>query len=93
MLTCDLQIAGPFMCCEICERVTSVESKEAFVTQHLLRTVEAVLVHQLSYKGACGALVLHARLHQVDGVHSRGTSGYKTHIFFTDSSLYSVFLQ
>lgn len=60
------------------ETCTSVESKDALVTQHLLRAVEAVLVHQLSHKGACGALVLHARLHQVDGVDSRSARGCKT---------------
>lgn len=56
--------------------VTSVESKEALVTQHLLGTIEAVLVHQFSYKGTGGALVLHTCLHQVDGIHSCGTGGY-----------------
>lgn len=56
-------------------RITSVESEEALVAEHLLCTVEAVLVHQFPHEGAGGALVLHARLHQVDGVDSRGTSG------------------
>lgn len=54
---------------------TSVEAKEAFVAQHLLGTVKAVLVHELSYEGAGGALVLHTGLHQVNGVHSRRTRG------------------
>lgn len=65
-------------CDEIC---TSVESKEALVTEHLLCAVKAVLVHQLSNKGSCGALVLHARLHQVDGVDSRSAGGWKTQAF------------
>lgn len=62
-------------CVEVLFRVTSVESKEALVAEHFLCTVEAVLVHQFSHEGAGGALVLHARLHQVDGVDSRGTGG------------------
>lgn len=64
----------------ICDKIcTSVESEEALVAEHLLCTVEAVLVHQLSNKGARGALVLHARLHQVDGVDSCSPGGWKTH--------------
>lgn len=62
------------------DRITSVESEEALVAEHLLCAVEAVLVHQLSNKGARGALVLHARLHQVDGVDSCSPGGWKTHI-------------
>lgn len=49
--------------------VTSVETKEALVTQDFLSAVEAVLIHEFSYKGAGGALVLHPRLHQVYRVH------------------------
>lgn len=54
---------------------TSIEAEEALVAKHLLSTVEAVLIHQLSHKGSSGPLVLHAGLHQVDGVHSRGSRG------------------
>lgn len=57
--------------------ITSVKAEEALVTEHFLCAVEAVLVHQLSYKGAGGALVLHARLHQVNRVHSRSAGSYK----------------
>lgn len=57
------------------EGVTSVEPEEALVAENLLCAVEAVLVHQLSYEGARGALVLHARLHQVDGVDGCGPGG------------------
>lgn len=63
--------------------LTSVESKEALVAQHLLCTVEAALVHQLPHEGARGALVLHAGLHQVDGIHSCGAGGYKAKTFIT----------
>lgn len=56
-------------------RVTSVEPEEALVAENLLGAVEAVLVHQLPYEGARGALVLHARLHQVDGVDGGGPGG------------------
>lgn len=49
---------------------TSIEAEEALVAKHLLSTIEAVLIHQLSDKGSSGPLVLHAGLHQVDGVHS-----------------------
>jgi len=54
---------------------TPVEAGEALVAQHLLGAVEAVLVHELAHEGARGTLVLHAGLHQVDGVHSRGARG------------------
>lgn len=54
---------------------TSVEAEEALVAKHLLGAVEAVLIHQLPDKGSSGPLVLHAGLHQVDGVHSRCSRG------------------
>lgn len=56
---------------------TSIKAKESLVSQDFLGTVKAVLVHELSYEGASGALVLHAGLDQVYGVHSCGPSGYK----------------
>lgn len=52
---------------------TSVEAEEALIAKHLLCTVKAVLVHQLPHEGARGPLVLHTSLHQVDGVHGRGS--------------------
>lgn len=56
--------------------ITSVEAKEALVAEDLLGAVEAVLVHQLPDQGAGGALVLHARLDQVDGVDGGGPGGW-----------------
>lgn len=44
-------------------RPTSVEAEEALIAKHLLCTVEAVLIHQLSHEGSCGSLVLHTSLH------------------------------
>lgn len=41
---------------------TSVEAEEALVAKHLLCTVEAVLIHQLSHKGSSRSLVLHTSL-------------------------------
>lgn len=55
---------------------TSIEAEEALVAKHLLSTVKAVLIHQLSNKGSCGSLVLHTSLHQVDGVNSRRSRSY-----------------
>lgn len=57
--------------------LTSVKSKEAFVAHHLLETVKAVLVHELFHQGAAAPLVLHARLHQINGVHRCGTNSYR----------------
>lgn len=57
---------------------TSVEAEETLIAQDFLGTVEAVLVHELSNKGASRALVLHPRLHQVDRVH-RSRSRRYTH--------------
>lgn len=65
------------------QRVTSVKSEEALVTEDFLCTVEAVLVHEFSHEGTRGALVLHARLHQVDGVHSCGSGRYGEHTVVT----------
>lgn len=56
---------------------TSVETEESLVPEHLFGTIEAVLIHELSHKGASGSLVLHSCLHQIDGVHRRGTRGWK----------------
>lgn len=56
---------------------TSIKAKESLVSQDFLGAVKAVLVHELSYEGSSGALVLHAGLDQVYGVHSCGPSGYK----------------
>lgn len=55
---------------------TSVEAEEALIAEHLLRTVKAVLVHQLPHKGPCGSLVLHTSLHQVDRVDGRRSGCY-----------------
>lgn len=55
--------------------LTSVEAEEALVAEDLLGAVEAVLVHQLPDQRAGGALVLHARLDQVDGVDGSGPGG------------------
>lgn len=65
------QIAGV-----VAFRPTSIEAEEALVTKHLLSTVKAVLVHQLSNKRSSGPLVLHTSLHQVDGIHSRRSGSY-----------------
>lgn len=51
--------------------LTSIEAEEALIAKHLLGTVKAVLVHQFSDEGSGGPLVLHAGLHQVDGVDRR----------------------
>lgn len=56
--------------------LTSVEAEETLVAKHLLGTIEAVLVHQLSDKGPRGPLVLHTGLHQVNGVDCRRSRGY-----------------
>lgn len=53
--------------------LTSVEAEKALVAYDLLETVNAVLVHQLFHEGTWRTLVLHAGLHQVDGVHGSGT--------------------
>lgn len=50
--------------------LTSVKAKKALVAQNLLKTIETVFVHQLSYHRASGALVLHASLYQVNRIHS-----------------------
>jgi len=47
-----------------------VQAADALVLDDLLRAVDAVLVEALA--GAAAALVLHARLHQVDRVHHEG---------------------
>lgn len=69
-------MCGAFKDRAFTRRVTSVEAEETLVTQNFLGAVEAVLVHELSYKGASGALVLHPRLHQVYGVHCCRSRGY-----------------
>ena len=50
---------------------TRVQTTEAFVADDLLEAIDAVLVKLLTNHGA--TLVLHASLHQIDGVHHEGT--------------------
>lgn len=57
--------------------LTSVKAKDALIAHHLLEAVEAVLVHELSHQGAAAPLVLHACLHQIDGVHCCSTDSYR----------------
>lgn len=61
---------------EIC-LLTSVESKEALITQDFLKTVEAVFVHQLPHNRASATLVLHAGLHQIYRIYCSGSHSYK----------------
>lgn len=83
--TCQMTFTGDYdICDEVSSmlHVTSVKAKEPLVAQDLLGTVKAVLVHQLSYEGPGGALVLHTGFHQVDGVHSGSTRSCRhTHRF------------
>lgn len=65
------------------EPLTSVETEEALVAHDLLEAVKAVLVHQLIHEGTWRTLVLHAGLHQVDGVHGGGTHGCHERKFVT----------
>lgn len=57
--------------------LTSVKTEEAFIAHHLLEAVKAILVHELFHQGATAPLVLHACLHQINGVHCCGTNGYR----------------
>lgn len=53
--------------------LTSVQSEEALVTQHFLKAVKAVFIHELSHKGAGRSLVLHSSLYKIDRIHSGGS--------------------
>lgn len=64
----DSRCTGP-----LCAALTSVQPKEAFVAEHLLKAVKAVFIHELSHERARGALVLHSSLYQVDGIHGSGS--------------------
>ena len=57
--------------------LTSVKAEGALVADHLLKAVEAALVHEFSHQRAAAPLVLHACLHQVDGIHGCGTHSYQ----------------
>lgn len=52
---------------------TRVEPFETFVFDHLLRTVDGILVKHLA--NALASLVLHSCLHQIDGIHGESTEG------------------
>lgn len=71
---------SPTSAAEICP-LTSVESKETLITQHFLKAVEAVLVHQLPDHRASATLVLHPGLHQIYGIHRSGPHSYKQNNF------------
>lgn len=84
-ITSDLNLrmvteTWPASAAEIC-LLTSVESKEALVTQHFLKTVEAVFVHQLPNHRARATLVLHPGLHQIYGIYCCGPHSYKQNNF------------
>lgn len=74
---------SPKLAAEPCARLnhvfllTSVQSKETFVAQHFLKTVEAVFIHQLPDHRACTTLVLHPGLHQVYGIYCGGPHSYE----------------
>lgn len=77
-----------------CHGCTSVETKESLISENLLGTIKAVLIHELSYKGPSGSLILHSCLHQIDGVHSRGTRCCKrAQAYITNTLIINVWMK
>ena len=62
---------GPAKFIGVCLSLTSIESKESFISDDFEEAVKAVSVHDLPNRAA--SLVLHPRLNQVNGVDGCST--------------------